>query len=55
MIQMSNKNSTEAERQRGPCSEPQVTGISPLVRPELKKINPEIRARIEAHLEKKNG
>jgi len=25
------------------------------VRPELKKINPEIRARIEAHLEKKNG
>jgi hypothetical protein len=43
------------ERQRGPCSEPLVTGISPLVKEQLSKIgiNPSIKQRIAEHLEKK--
>jgi hypothetical protein len=47
--------STEAERQRGPCSEPLVTGISPEVRKELPKLTPSIRERIEAEIRKKAG
>jgi hypothetical protein len=52
---MNSKNSTEAERQRGPCSEPLVTGLSPLVKEQLGKIdiNPEIKQRIEEHLRRK--
>jgi hypothetical protein len=50
---MSNKNSTEAERQRGPCAEPFVVGgMSSLMRAELEKLSPELRAKYEAHLEK---
>jgi hypothetical protein len=47
---------TTASEQRGPYAGPQVTGeMSSPVRADLKKINPEIRAKVEAHLQKING
>jgi hypothetical protein len=46
---------TTAADQRGPLAPHQETGLSSMVRAQLKTIaiNPEIRRRIEEHLEKK--
>jgi predicted nucleic acid-binding protein len=56
---MSNKptDKTQAAAERGPLAPCQEVGVSSLVRAELAKgkLNPEIRARIAAELEKKNG
>jgi hypothetical protein len=46
---------TTAARQHEPVAEPCAVGISSNVKAELHKINPEIRQRIEEHLEQKNG
>jgi hypothetical protein len=52
---MSDHDKTIAAAQRGPVTEPHVVGISPDVKRELGKINPEIRQRIAEHLDKKGG
>jgi hypothetical protein len=49
------KDQTTAAAQRGPVTEPQQVGISPNVKAELGKLNPEIRARIVEHLAQKTG
>jgi hypothetical protein len=48
---------TTAARSREPVAEPYAVGISPLVKERLAEINlnPEIKKRIESHLQKKNG
>jgi hypothetical protein len=50
-----NKSDTTAVRERGPVSEPGVTGISKVVRGELGKLHPELERKILDHVARKGS